>query len=79
MALEAERHLPTYLQRDRVDRPEHLGRAQHRQPDYATNPTGGLAAGAVARAGLISERDRHTAVVQQLTTTSTARCWLGEG
>lgn len=44
MALEAERHLPTYLQRDRVDRPGHLGREQHRQPDYATNPNGGLAA-----------------------------------
>lgn len=49
MALEAERHLPTYLQRDSVDRPGHLGREKHRQPDYATNPNGGLAAVAALR------------------------------
>lgn len=49
MTLEAVRHLPTYLQRDRVDRHGNLSREQHRQPDYAINPTGGLAAGAVFR------------------------------
>lgn len=58
MTLEAVRHLPTYLQRDGVDRHGNLSREQHRQPDYAINPTGGLAAVAVSemRAEKVSSR-----------------------